>query len=165
MSRIFNAIEQKQQDRPLSRERQESAVSPEQSAEVKHLPGSSRNKRSAPSGSLPLFHSDPEENVRLWMEKYFADGSLSREAAILEWLARPPEFRVQSFLEAPANSEKSSNSGTSAAAPQEGANGARSNQAASEPKLRSERIPQLIPGGTNGLQSDRSRTLPKFLFR
>ena len=63
---------------------------------------SSRSKRSTPAATSSLFHSDPDENVRLWMQKYFPGVTISREEAIRQWLARPPEFRVQSILDSPS---------------------------------------------------------------
>jgi hypothetical protein len=165
MSPFFHSVRQKQQDRPVNQEAQEGSVSGAQSAEVKELPGSSRKKRSVPLVTSPLFHSDPEENVRLWMQKYFTNVSVSREEAIRLWLARPPEFRVQ-ILENPTSTEKPSSSDRSGPSPQEATNGDHSDEIAREnPKRRSERTPQLMASGTEDLLSNRSRKLSKLLFR
>src|SRR5579862_7495291 len=121
MSRIHDALRQAQinADRPATPGPQETVVSPRPAAEAKHEQAAEvkpaprpvlRKKRSTPSGSSLLFHRDPEENVKQWMENYFPDSLLSREDAIQQWLARPLESRVQKFVEGPAESEESNNS-------------------------------------------------------
>jgi AMIN domain len=165
MSRFYHAARQNQEG-PTHQEPQPGADSVEQSMDVKVLPRSSRKKGPIPPPTSSLFSSDPEENVRLWMQQYFPGVLLSREEAIRQWLARPPEFRVQIFPESPANGDTPDNSNTPAAVTQEAINSDRSNRAASEnPKRYAERAPQLILGGTDGPLSNRSRKLPKLLFR
>jgi AMIN domain len=165
MSRIHDALKSRRQVIPDNRKPEEGTDPLGQSAEIKQLQGSSRNKGSTPSGASPLFHADPEENIRLWMQKYFPGVSLSREEAIHEWLAKPPESRVYGFLEVPMKGE-TGKSDIPAAAPQEVTNKFQSNQAKSDGVYRrSERAPRFIPGGEESLHSERSRNLPKLIFR
>jgi hypothetical protein len=162
MSSFYQAARQKQQEGPARQEPQPGADSDEQPVDVK-VPNSSRKNRPRSATTSSLFSADPEENVRLWMQQYFPGYLLSREEAIRQWLARPPEFRVQIFPETLANGDEANNSDTPAAETQGAMNGNRSNQTASEnPKRYAEKVPQLVLGN---IDSRRSRKLPKLLFR
>ena len=71
MSQSHHAFRQERQDRPQDSETQKETANPEPFEEVKQDLSASRHKRSTPSANSSLFQSDPEENVRLWMQKYF----------------------------------------------------------------------------------------------
>jgi AMIN domain len=163
MSQSHHAFRQKRQDHsPDSGTRKDTAPF----EEVKEDLGASRNKRSTPSANSTLFQSDPEENVRLWMQKYFPGVTLSREEAIRQWLARPPEFRVQIFSDAPANGQRTGKTDIPAAVTRDETSEVRSSQRTHEDSNHhSDQIPQTIPIGAYGIQSDRSRKLPRLFFR
>jgi hypothetical protein len=145
--------------RSVNPERRESAVYPVGSADVKQIPRLSRKKRPALSDSSPLFHADADENFRLWMEEYFPNLSLTREEAIRQWLARPPEARVESFDEGPVANEQSNTSEMPVAAAQKATNGTGSSQATTgSSKHHSERT-------SKDRHSDRSRKFRKLRFR
>lgn len=76
----------------------------------------------------PLFRSDPEENLNVWMRNCFPDASLAREDAIRQWLASPLEARVQRGHSHRAESAKSKRSEMPGAAQQEASDGAPSNE-------------------------------------
>jgi hypothetical protein len=147
---------------------------PEKPEEVKEELGTSRNRRSTPSVTSSLFQSDPEENVKLWMEKFFPGIVLSREEAIRQWLARPPEFRVESFPEVSTNNDRTSTPDTPeevTATVEDEVPLAQSSVDNSnhhvEQAPHSEQAPPTIPigAGLQTLQTDRPRKLPRLLFR
>jgi AMIN domain len=76
----------------------------------------------------PLFRSDPEKNVRLWMQNCSLDGSLAREDAIREWLGRPLEARIQSVTNNRVESSESNASEMPGPVPQEVSDGANSDE-------------------------------------
>lgn len=96
MSRIYQSLKHRRSDRSKDSDR---------SSKHGERGSSSRNGKAVGAAATSLFRSDPEENVRLWMEKYFPNASITREEAIRQWLGRPAEFRVQSILESPASGE------------------------------------------------------------
>ena len=98
------------------------------STKVNEVAGSSRRMKEPLPDVPPLFHSDPEDNFRLWMQNCLLDASLTREDAIREWLARPLEARIQGAHNNRVESSESNASEIPGAAPQEARDGTHSNE-------------------------------------
>lgn len=96
MSHIYEALKQAGLERPKA---QKPEVPPERPVEVKQVSAVPQTKKPSARGSTSLFQPNPDENFRLWMQEYFPDASLSREEAIRQFLARPPESRIQSLVD------------------------------------------------------------------
>jgi hypothetical protein len=104
MSRLYDALKVSQERRPANPSSQSSVVnSPGPPDKDRRGPSQSRKTR---TGTLPLFHADLEENYKLWVENCFPDAVPAREDAIRQWLAKPPEFRAQSFLDDRVKAQK-----------------------------------------------------------
>jgi len=167
MSRIYQSLKNKQSDRNASQPSKQTVDSSERPAKTAQLTSSSRSRK-APATPTSLFRADPEENIKLWMEKYFPGTSITREEAIRQWLARPAEFRVQSILESPANRDESTVPETSEPAALETANdkaGASGQGADENPRSHWERASQPILTGAVSVPTDRSRKINKLVFR
>jgi AMIN domain len=169
MSQSHQAFRQKRQDPPTDPETQKDTPHSRPFEEVKEDLGAPRKRRSTPSANSFLFQSDPEENVRLWMQKYFPGVTLSREEAIRQWLARPPEFRVQSILESPSASCEAPTATDIPAPPsqeQKDGDSGRSKQDDSEnPRRHREPGSEPILTSAASAFTDRSRKINRLVFR
>jgi len=99
MSRFYQALKQHRRTRSAQVEQGSDVASGD--APKTTTERSSALKRKTPSSLPSLFAADPEENIKLWMQKYFGDVRVSREDAIRHWLSRPAESRVHSFVDMP----------------------------------------------------------------
>jgi hypothetical protein len=120
-------------------------------------------KRKTYGSTTPLFAADPEENVRLWMQKYFGDVRVEREDAIRHWLSRPPESRVSSFTDSPAKAQPAPQASVSVL---ESLADVPPNGKLEEPNpVNAARLPRFMPTTVENGSAGQSRSWAKFAFR
>jgi hypothetical protein len=120
-------------------------------------------KKKLPAPIPPLFAADPEENVKLWMGKYFGEVRVSRDDAIRHWLSRPAESRVHSFMDGPAKADPVAEPlvyvlDSSADMPA-------NEKVTPDGEVDCSRVPRFMPTSLDGTEPGHSRGWPKLIFR
>jgi AMIN domain len=162
MTRFYQALKQHRRTRSEQVEQGSDVASGD--APKTTTERSSALKRKTPSSLPSLFAADPEENVRLWMQRYFGEVRVSREDAIRHWLSMPADSRVHSFVDMPAKTDTVAEPVVTVLDP-----------TASMPPagqvfppnigVDSSRMPRFIPTSMDGAEAGRPRSWQKLILR
>jgi len=163
MTRFYQALKQNRQRSKSEETDSGSATTTGDASQAKSVRGAPLKRKSSGTGA-PLFAADPEENVRLWMQKYFGDVPVSREDAIRHWLSRPAESRVHSFVDMPPKTDTVAEPVVTVFDPP--ANMPPASQVfPTNTSVDSNRMPRFIPTNMDGAEAGRPRSWQKLILR
>jgi hypothetical protein len=162
MTRFYQALKQHRRTRSAQVEQGSDVASGDASKTTTER--SSALKRKTPSSLPSLFAADPEENVRLWMQKYFGEVRVSREDAIRHWLSRPAESRVHSFVDMPAKTDTVAEQVMTVLDPPASMPPA-SQIFPPNISVDSSRMPRFIPTSMDGAEAGHPRSWQKLILR